>query len=244
MKIFISWSKEKSTSHTVASALHQWLPEVIQGVTPWMSTHDIQSGELWGEVVNKQLEDNSYGILSITPQSMHSPWLLFETGALAKFVDKSRVCPYLSNMTATGLTGPLAQFQSRVSNKDGTSKLVLDINTHLENPIDEDRLQRSFERCWPELDKQLKKAHEQDSDIASKPERRDRELLEELLTLARRIDHGTRPRASDDLFRSLGIHPRELIISPESVREVTKSDNGEVVKYVVPAVYEALESDE
>lgn len=241
MKIFISWSKENSTSHSVANALYDWLPDVIQGVTPWMSTHDIQSGELWGDMVNKQLEENYYGVLSITPQSMHAPWLLFEAGALAKLVDKSRVCPYLSNMTTTGLTGPLTQFQSRISDKEGTSRLVHDINTHLENPVSQERISRSFERCWPEMDQLLKKAHDQDADIASEPVRTDRELLEELLTLTRKIDHGTRPRASDIL--SANLRAKENMISPERALEILKSDTGEYIKHIVPAVYETIESD-
>lgn len=194
MKIFISWSKENSTSHKVATALHEWLPDVIQGVDPWMSTHDIQSGELWGSAVSKQLEANSYGILSITPMSMDAPWLIFEAGALAKFVEKSRVCPYLSNMNPTGLTGPLTQLQSRISDEEGTLKLVQDINKHLNTPMSEDRLQRSFTRCWPELKDKLSSAYASDDIENPKPIKRDdRELLEEMLTLIREMSRSSSP---------------------------------------------------
>lgn len=201
MKIFISWSKENSTSHKVATALHGWLPDVIQGVKPWMSTHDIQSGELWGSAVSKQLEENSFGILSITPISMHAPWLIFEAGALAKFVDKSRVCPYLSNMTPTGLTGPLTQLQSRISDEEGTLKLVQDINKHLESPMNEDRLQRSFTRCWAELESKLISAYASDDIGNSKSTKRDdRDLLEEMLTLIRQMSRNSRPSPQQQLL--------------------------------------------
>lgn len=190
MKIFISWSKENSTSHDVATALHEWLPDVIQGIEPWMSTHDIKSGELWGQAVSEQLEENNYGILAITPLSMESPWLIFEAGALAKFVDKSRVCPYLSGMTTSGLTGPLTQLQSRLSDRDGTYKLVQDINKQLESPISESRLERSFEKFWPDMEAKLEAAYEKDSVINSKPnKRKDRDLLEEILSLTRKLSN-------------------------------------------------------
>jgi len=68
MKVFISWSGE--TSKAVATALYDWLPEVIQNGQPWISNHDIHLGE--------QLPELKIGILCLTPDNLSAPWILFE----------------------------------------------------------------------------------------------------------------------------------------------------------------------
>ena len=53
MKVFISWSGENS--HKVATALHDWLPYIIQAVKPFMSSGDILKGERWTDVLAREL---------------------------------------------------------------------------------------------------------------------------------------------------------------------------------------------
>ena len=93
MKVFISWSGD--ISKAVATALRNWLPNVIQSVTPWMSEQDIPKGTRWTHQLNQQLEQVKTGIICLTPDNQRSPWILFETGALAKTLADTYVCPYL-----------------------------------------------------------------------------------------------------------------------------------------------------
>ena len=97
MKIFLSWSGE--TSRKVAVALRGWLPKVIQAIDPWMSSEDIAKGARWGSDIATQLSEADAGIICLTRENMNAPWILFEAGALSKYVDASLVCPYLYGLS-------------------------------------------------------------------------------------------------------------------------------------------------
>lgn len=53
-----------------------------------------------------------------------NPWLSDAAGALSKLANSSYVCTYLLGMTASELTGPLSQFQSTLSTKEDTLRLI------------------------------------------------------------------------------------------------------------------------
>ena len=93
MKVFLSWSGHKS--HQVALAFRDWLPSVIQSVTPYVSSEDIDKCARWSTDIAKELENSSFGILCVTKDNIEAPWLLFEAGALSKMMGKSAVCPFL-----------------------------------------------------------------------------------------------------------------------------------------------------
>ena len=82
MKVFLSWSGEKSRA--VAEALREWLPKVLQEVEPLMSSEDISAGVRWQYLISEALEGSSVGILCVTRENQSAPWLNFEAGAIAK----------------------------------------------------------------------------------------------------------------------------------------------------------------
>ena len=75
MKVFISWSGERS--HALAQALHDWIPLVLHNVEPWLSEADIEAGERWADAVAKELSDSNFGIICVTRENVGSPWVLF-----------------------------------------------------------------------------------------------------------------------------------------------------------------------
>lgn len=181
MKVFISWSGERSK--IMASLLSQWLPDMFQDLETWMSAHDLDAGLRWGNALNEQLEATNLGIICMTPENINAPWLLFEAGSLSKRMSQSRVIPYLLHLSATDVPFPLAQFQGVSASKDGTYKLLKSIN-EVRNPIMEDeRLRRLFEKWWPDLESALAKIPSSVPVVAQ--QRTDRALLEEILQLVR-----------------------------------------------------------
>lgn len=158
MKIFISWSGEPS--QTFARALAEWLPMVIQSVKPFMSTNDIRSGQRWSNEIGKQLEENTFGIICLTPNNREAPWILFEAGALSKFVDGSGVVPLRIGIENAQITPALLQFQAKDVTKDDILTLVLDINSRMASNLDESVLRRIFEKFWPDLESSIKSALE------------------------------------------------------------------------------------
>ena len=120
MKVFLSWSGHKS--HQVALVLRDWLPSVIQSLTPYVSSEDIDKGARWSTDIAKELEDSTFGILCVTKDNLEAPWLLFEAGALSKMMDKSSVCPFIFDLKRAEVKGPILQFQSTIFDKDDVKK--------------------------------------------------------------------------------------------------------------------------
>jgi len=186
MEIFISWSGDASKA--VAEALREWLGYVIQAVRPWMSEADIDKGARWGSEMARHLADCQFGIICLTPDNVTAPWILFEAGALSKTLKHSHVCPYLLGLVPTDLTGPLAQFQAARAVKADTKRLLRTINRALgDDALPEEKLNKAFEMLWPGLERELDSIHLDQHDAATGPRIAEREMIEEVLMLVRRV---------------------------------------------------------
>ncbi len=154
-RVFISWSGDPSKA--VATALHEWLPNVIQVIQPWMSQESIHAGSKWANDVARELDSCQTGILCTTNENQHAPWLVFEAGALAKNVGTSHVCPYLiGNMKPSDIVGPLSQFQAKAADATGTLAVLTMINAGLgADAVESGRLAAQFEMWWPKLESNL-----------------------------------------------------------------------------------------
>ncbi len=168
MKVFISWSGK--TSRGVAEALRNWLPDVLQAVEPFVSSYDIGAGDRFPETLQRELAETHVGVLCLTPANHQAPWVLFEAGALAKTFESSsqaktpesvslaktleegHICPYLINLAPHELKQPLSLYQAKTADKSGTLELLKSINKRLgKGQISDARLEKSFERWWPDL---------------------------------------------------------------------------------------------
>ena len=194
MKIFLSWSGDRSK--LIAEILHGWLPLVIQAVKPWLSASDIDKGTRWSSDIASKLEETSFGIICLTPENLDAPWILFEAGALSKTIESSFVCPYLFDVDPSDMKGPLVQFQTTRGNKEDTLALIHTINCALPESLPEKQIDKSFEVWWPDLEEKLQGINKVKKSPGVK--RSDRDLLEEVLELARK-----QAREKDKMFEQL-----------------------------------------
>jgi hypothetical protein len=181
MKIFISWSGEQSKH--VATSLRDWVPDLFQSVKPWISSEDLVPGERWATELARELANSSFGIICLTKQNLNSPWLLFESGSLAKQLNGSFVVPYMIDVTSADIKYPLAQFLGLEANEVGTRSLMQTINNLQAEPLSEGRFKRAFEKWWPDYQQRLTSIPKESA--ITGPVRSEREILEEVLSLSR-----------------------------------------------------------
>jgi hypothetical protein len=95
-------------------------------------------------------------------------------------------------LVPTDFKGPLVQFQATKTNKDDTQKLMHTINQALKDEaLPDEQLDKAFEHWWPNLERCIENIPEARTKI--EPTRSDREILEELLELVRRLIRGRSP---------------------------------------------------
>jgi len=189
--IFISWSGE--ASRMVAEALRSWLAEVFQTIDPFVSSEDIAAGSVWFETIGQELRRSDFAIICVTPENRMSPWLHFEAGAIgmahsaAEEPTPRSVVPYLLELSASSLDPPLSQYQALVADEADSRRLAAAINRRVPAPLAPASLDRTFEKWWPDLVKDLDSARKVVAQGSPpRPQREERDILEELLALARR----------------------------------------------------------
>ena len=229
MKLFISWSGKKSREF--AEIMRNWIPSVIQAVKPYFSPDDVDKGALWYPEISKELEDSKVGIICLTRDNLEAPWILFEAGTLAKTFRKSRVIPILFGLRPTDIKTPLSQFQCAVFEKCEINKVIESINKALgEKALDSSVLEKVYEKWWPDLESQVMKVmkngvYEEEPELRS-----DREILEEVLSLARSIN----TEIDKPLYKLKYAIAHELNLPVRAVLELDKaniSELGELLQY-------------
>ena len=158
-----------------------------------MSDEGIGSGKRWRDEVGAALVGTDFGIVCLTLENQHSPWLMFEAGALARHLETARVVPLCIDIDAENIAGPLADWQARRLDRDGTRRLVCDLNAITTKPLPEQALIKLFDIMWPGLeaavaDAQIKAFHEKQ---AQDPER---EVSAQVLSRIEQLERDSRNR--------------------------------------------------
>lgn len=215
MQVFISWSGDRSRA--VAELLDEWIQCVLQAIRPWMSSKDIDRGSLWFSEISDQLKDTKIGIVCLTKDNQSKPWILFESGALAKGLSSTRVCTFLIDIEPTDVDNPLAQFNHTMPTKDGLYELTRTLNSSLgEHTLREKVLEQVFETYWPQFEDGFLKALESNPAGEHAPARTEESILSEVLRTIRSLDRRVRsiehsgPHSKIDLDRKRSLLPPKL----------------------------------
>ena len=149
MKVFISWSGERSKQ--MAAALKEWLPTAIQYLEPWMSDTDIHAGDRWADKMATELKESNVGIVCVTGENLTSEWLHFEAGALSKLMQNTRVITVLLDLDVQAVSGPLTLFQMKKLDKGGVLDIAISLNKFAEHKLDEATLNNAVKDTNPRM---------------------------------------------------------------------------------------------
>lgn len=187
MNIFMSWSGKQSGE--LGKAFHDWLPTVIQSIIPYFTPDETEKGSLWDSQITQELQQSNVGLFFLTIENTLSPWIMFEAGSLSKNIDRARICPILFGIKPTDLQGPLARFQACVYDKEDIKKLLINLNHYSgDEAIKDVILEKEFDMWWPMLDGKINDIMKNYKIEKPKILRDDRQLLEEILIISRRLE--------------------------------------------------------
>ncbi|MCM2370945.1 hypothetical protein [Aporhodopirellula aestuarii] len=242
MKVFVSWSGKRS--HHIATALRDWLPNVLQPVRPFISSQDILKGARGNVQITKELEEAVVGVICLTNENLTAPWILFEAGALSKLTS-AYVCTYLYDLEPSDIAPPLGQFQHTRSTKKETFALVQTINAELPEAsrLGADRLRDAFEIWWSKLETKLSEVPPKPEEEESPPERTEQDKIDELLELVRRLGSNSSNRKNDivvqlgrAIFHGHSVVPAENAKWFECTIDMQKLPDAAVVEFMAAVV--------
>ena len=127
MKIFLCWSKPRGKE--LAKAMKDWLANILPNLTPQdiFFAPEIEKGSEWFDAVRQRLTEVDAALICLTPESLHSPWIHFEAGAVLGRLERTRVFPFLFDVRPEDVEGPLSAFQGTSNTEEDTLRLARDL---------------------------------------------------------------------------------------------------------------------
>ena len=134
--------------------------------------------------VGTGLADHNFGIICLTSTNQTAPWILFEAGAISKFMEGAHVCVLLIGLNKSEVKPPLSQFQLTLFENEEIEQLLLAINSALKDlALAPAVLDRSFEWLWPSFESIIKQIPPDEG--APVPTRTADDKLDEILLILR-----------------------------------------------------------
>ncbi len=216
MKLFISWSGPRSLA--VAEVLREELPCLINELEVFLSSEDVDKGSVWFQSITTEINNSNFGIVCLTAENLHKPWILFEAGALAGKFSQKKVAPLLIDLEPAQVAPPLSHLQLTKFTELDFFRLLLSINKNATKPLADAVLERSFKRSWREIDAKVKEKLSKLPKLASTPvvDRTQNEKIDELLSITRSIAANTPSPEPNPFLQALNGGVGPLIGNPTS----------------------------
>lgn len=223
MDLLLTWSG--TASHGIATFFRDWLPLVVPGIQPWISSQDIAKGRKWAEELTAQMDKTYTSITFITPDNVRSPWIFFEIGFIAAKLANGTICPYLIEVDGKLVKdSPIGQYQWTESKKDDTLRLIQSINQQLGTEGHNPKLiSGNFNSHWGKLKKQLDKLFTSSTPITHDVIQTEPTIEERLSEEARQLlIEGAKDQFGTILFvnnlsgKSLTTNGKSMISSPSA----------------------------
>jgi len=223
MKVFVSWSGARSKA--VAELISDWIKCVLQASQPWISTRDIDKGAIWFSEISDQLKDTAAGIVCLTQENKNKPWILFETGALAKGLSTNRVCTFLIDLASSDIEDPLAQFNHTFPERSSMWGLTCSLNSCLEaNRLDERILKQVFDTYWPQFKAGFEKAIEDTPQEENVVPRSEESILAEILANTRTLNSRVRELETRSTTGSTYAKPASTLSAIDELVKMAESE--------------------
>ena len=145
--LFISWSGDRSRE--AASYFRDWITRVIPTANPFFSDDDIRKGAISREVLDDKLRDSSFGIVFLTFENRHAPWIHYEVGMLN--ARKVPISSLMLNLNYSDVVGPIQNFQHSSINKVDCLHLIQSLRDFIAPDVKEESLVHFFECAWPDF---------------------------------------------------------------------------------------------
>jgi len=175
--VFISWSRPSGLSYA------EFMKDVLEAlfhekIHVFVSTNVGKGKSFWVEL-KRNLRLARFGVVVVTPDSILSPWLHFETGAMLN----CECAPLLFGVAPEELPGTLKNIQATEFNIDDVERLVLHINRKIGSPYRPVTLRRKLNELWPVIEDCYAGVSNIATELAGMAQERTlRELMFELLT--------------------------------------------------------------
>lgn len=197
LRVFISWAGKRA--EMIGQGFHDFLPDVVNAIQPFISGSDIDKGTQWREVLTGNLQESMCEIVCLTPESRESVWVAFETGAISRAAGgpegaKSRIWTYLLGLESRQVQlTPFAEYQATTATEADTFALIGSINALSPDRVSAESLKRKFKKVfWPNFSKVLGKARTIPAGSGPAPTASESELLSEVLSTVRSIQNYVR----------------------------------------------------
>jgi len=120
--VFVSHISE---DETLALLLKEFTEHIFLNSEVFVSGRDLVGGEMWAKRIRDKLRTSEAIVTLITPLSINSPWVIFESGA--GFVNNKTIPLLAGGLVFNDLPAPLQLLQARAYDEEGLRRLLADI---------------------------------------------------------------------------------------------------------------------